>query len=204
MRILPNYSSWPLRAKLVSIIMLSSVICLLISLSVLAVRSANSRYHDSLDQLSGLANVLSENGQAALMFSDQTEAKRLLDSLASHREISSAWLVTDKGVVLASWSSRGEMKELPTAYLVETTRLDTDIWSRRAELYKPVTRGNELIGYVLLHADFSERWRTQLEDFAEGLGAGGLALFVVFLLSNRLQRLISSPLREIEIGRAHV
>jgi PAS domain S-box-containing protein len=61
----------------------------------------------------------------------------------------------------------------------------------------PVLREKELIGYVLLKADFSERWKRQLIDFAESLGAGALALLVVFLLSNRLQRVISRPLGEI-------
>lgn len=197
MRSLPNYSSWPLRKKLVSIIMLSSAVCLLVSLSVLAVSSASSRYQDSLDQLAGLANVLAENSQAALIFSDQTEAQRLLESLIGHHEISSAWLVTDKGTVLASWNRRGGVGELPADYRGQSLQLHSDLWSRRADLYRPVTKGNELIGYVLLKADYSERWKRQLADFGEGLGAGALALLVVFLLSNRLQRLISRPLGEI-------
>ena len=197
MRILPDYSYWPLRTKLVSIIMLSSAICLLVSLSVLAVRSASSRYNDSLDQLSGLANILAENGQAALIFADQIEAKRLLGSLANHHEISSAWMVTDKGIVLASWSSRGVVGEAPAVYRGQSMQLHSDFWSRRADLYRPVTRGTELIGYVLLKADFTERWGRQLADFGEGLSAGGLALLLVFLLSNRLQRVISRPLGEI-------
>lgn len=197
MRILPDYSYWPLRTKLVSIIMLSSAICLLVSLSVLAVRSASRSYNDSLDQLSGLANILAENGQAALIFADQIEAKRLLGSLANHHEISSAWLVTDKGIVLASWSSRGVVGEAPAVYRGQSMQLHSDFWSRSADLYRPVTRGTELIGYVLLKADFTERWGRQSADFGEGLGAGALALLLVFLLSNRLQRVISRPLGEI-------
>jgi PAS domain S-box-containing protein len=197
MRILPNYSSWPLRTKLVSIIMLSSAVCLLVSLSVLAVSSASSRYHNSLDQLSGLADVLAENAQAALSFADQTEAKRLLHSLVSHREISSAWLVTDKGYVLASWSRQGGVGEAPADYLGQPLQLHSDFWSRSADLSRPVTRETELIGYVLLQADFTERWERQLADFGKSLGAGALALLVVFLLSNRLQRVISRPLGEI-------
>lgn len=197
MRILPNYSSWPLRKKLVSIIMLSSTVCLLVSLSVLAISSARSRYNDSLDQLSGLADVMAENIQASLLFLDQKEANRLLESLVSHHEISSAWLITDKGVVLASWSRRGDLEESPADYRGPSMQLNSDLWARRANLYKPVTRGTELIGYVQLNADYSERWKRQLADFGEGLGAGALALLVVFLLSNRLQRVITRPLKEI-------
>jgi len=177
--------------------MLSSAVCLLVSLSVLAVSSASSRYHDSLDQLSGLANVLAANGQAALLFSDEAEASRLLDSLEKHREISSAWLVNSEGRVLASWSSVGKAEEIPADFLGQPMHLYSDFWSKRADLYRHVTRDSELIGYVLLQADFTERWEQQRADFAEGLGAGALALLVVFILSSRLQRVISRPLGEI-------
>jgi PAS domain S-box-containing protein len=197
MHILPDYSYWPLRAKLVSIIMLSSAVCLLVSLSVLAVSSASSRYHDSLDQLSALAEVLAENCQAALVFSDKAEASRLLDSLAGHREISAAWLVAENGDVLASWSRQGGGNPVPADYQGQAIQLHSDFWSRHADLYKPVKKEKELIGYVLLKADYSERWQRQLLDFAEGLGAGVLALLVVFLLSYRLQRVITRPLEEI-------
>jgi PAS domain S-box-containing protein len=197
MRNLPNFSCWSLRAKLVSIIMLSSVVCLLVSLSVLAISSASSRYKDSLDQLTGLANILAENSQAALVFSDRIEAKRLLESLESHHEISSAWLVTDKGIVLSSWSRKGAEGEVPANYRVQTMQLHSGFWSSRAKLYMPVTRGTEQIGYILLKVDFTERWEKQLVDLGEGLGAGGLALLVVFLLSIRLQRVISRPLGDI-------
>ena len=192
MRILTNFSCYSLRTKLVSIIMFSSTVCLLVSLSVLTVSSARSRYKDSLDQLFGLADVMAENGQAALVFSDRTEAQRLLKSLESHHEIASAWLITDKGVVLSSWSRKGAAEEMPADYSGQPMQLHSDFWSRYADLYRPVTRGTEQIGYVLLKADFTERWTRQIADLGEGLGAGALALLLVFLLSIRLQ-LESSP-----------
>jgi signal transduction histidine kinase/DNA-binding response OmpR family regulator len=197
MRILPNFSSWSLRKKLVSIIMLGSVVCLLVGLSVLVGSSVTSRYKDSIQQLSALADVLAENGQAALMFSDRAEAKRLLESLEGHHEISSAWLVTSDDTVLASWDRAGTAEAVPADYKVESRLLRSDFWSRRADLYRPVSRGKEQIGYVLLKADFTERWNSQLADLEKGLGGAALALLVVFLLATRLQRVITSPIGEL-------
>jgi two-component system sensor histidine kinase/response regulator len=71
-----DFSRWSLRRKLVSIIMLGSSVCLLVGLSVLVISSVIGRYKDSIQELSSLADVLAENGQAALMFSDHVEAKR--------------------------------------------------------------------------------------------------------------------------------
>ncbi len=197
MRIHPDMSNWSLRKKIVSVIMLGSVVCLLVSLTVLVASSASSRYEDSLRQLSGLAEVLSENGQAALKFSDKTEAARLLESLKEHSEIVAAWLVTADGNMLASWSRQGVAGNVPADYRVDAAYLHSDFWSRHAELYQPVIRDRELIGYVLLQADFTSRWNRELADLGKALGFAILSLMVVFILAARLQGVISSPIKDI-------
>ena len=190
MPILPNVSRWSLRKKLVSIIMLGSAVCLMISLTVLGVSSATSRYDESRQQLLGLADVLAENSQAALAFSDQMEAKRLLESLMDRNEISSAWLVEISGIVLASWDRVGLAGDTPAGYQVKSTQLHSDFWSPYAELYQPVIRGDELIGYVLLQADFTAQWNRELTVFGQALIGAAIALLVVFVLAIRLQLVI--------------
>ena len=192
-----DFSCWSLRRKLVFIIMLSSFVCLFISLSVLVTSSVISRHKDSIQEFSSLADVLAENGQAALMFSDHIEAERLLKSLESHHEISSAWLVTADGTVLSSWSRNGAAGGAPADYRVTSRQTHSDFWSRHAHLYSPIARGNEPIGYVLLQADFTEQWNNQMADLANALGGGAVALLVVFMLAIRLQRVISRPIEGI-------
>src|SRR5574343_1463491 len=98
-----RFSDWSLRKKLLSIIMLSCSVCLLVSLSVLVVSSSYNRYQDALQELASMADVLAENGQAALAFSDRVEARRLLESLKEHPEIVSAWMVSADGLALSNW-----------------------------------------------------------------------------------------------------
>jgi len=197
MRILPSMSRWSLRRKLVSVIMLASLVCLLVSLSVLWISAAISRYEDSLQQLSRIADVLAENGQAALMFSDQTEANRLLDAVRDGQDIASAWLVTTDGTALASWHRRGKAEDLPSDYRVPSRQLRSNFWERRADIYYPVTRNAELVGYVLLKADFTAQRNNQLAVLGKSLVGAALALVVVFILATRLQRVISRPLGEL-------
>ena len=192
-----NFSRWSLRSKIVSMIMLSSVVCLLVSLSVMVISSVTSRYQDSLHDLTSLADVLSENGQAALTFSDQAEARRLLESLKQHTEMSSAWLVTADEAVLSSWSRDGIAAPPPHGYKVSSRQLSSDFWSRRASLYTPVTRGDEKIGYVLLQADFTEQWGREFADLGKALGGAVAALLVVFMLATRLQHALSRPIKEL-------
>ncbi|PPD31767.1 MAG: hybrid sensor histidine kinase/response regulator [Methylomonas sp.] len=194
---LSRFSNWSLRKKLLSIIMLSCSVCLLVSLSVLVISSSYSRYQDALHELASMADVLAENGQAALAFSDQAEAHRLLESLKEHPEIVSAWMVSTDGVALSAWHRDHAHPDAPQDFKVSSQTLHSTFWSRRADLFTPVIKNSELIGYVLLQADFTVHWNDHLAGISKALIASGLALIFVYLLAIRLQRLISQPIEEL-------
>ncbi len=197
MRFFPNLSEWTLRKKLVFLIMLSSTICLLVSFSVLFGGSLRSSQHESLQQLSGISDILAENAQAALIFEDRAEGKRLLEALHEHREIDSAWLLDSNGDVLAAWNRNNAVKPAPIDYNVVSKQTRSDFWSRSADLYRPVIRGEERVGYVLLQADLTDRWKRHLIDFETGLAVAALSLLVIYILAIRLQRVISQPIRNV-------
>ncbi len=195
MNIFPNLSDWSLSRKLVFLIMLSSAICLMVSLSVLFAASLNSDHKESLQQLSGISDILAANAQAALVFEDRTEAELLLGALKEHREIDLAWLLDSNGNTLAAWSRHGPVKPAPADYKVDAKQTRSEFWSKSASLYQPVVRGKELIGYVLLQADFTERWNSHLADFETGLAIAALSMLVIYFLAIRLQSVISKPIR---------
>jgi diguanylate cyclase (GGDEF)-like protein len=197
MKLFLKLSDWSLRKKIVFLIMLSSTICLLVSFSVLFVSSLRSSHNDSLQQLSGISDILAENAQAALVFDDRAEAQRLLAAVHEHHEIESAWLLNANGEMLATWTRGGEYKTAPPAYKVSAKTIKAEFWSRSAELFRPVVRDKERIGYVVLQADFSERWASHVADFETGLGVFALSLLLIYFLSTRLQRLISQPIRNV-------
>ncbi|MCQ8105873.1 response regulator [Methylomonas sp. SURF-2] len=204
MRALSGFSNWSLRRKLVSIIMLSCAACLFVSLSVMMVSSAFKQYRNALQELSGLADVLAENGQAALAFADHAEARRLLESLREHQEILASWMISADGQVLSSWSRTDIAPATPDDFQRPFRELRTDFWSRRAELFTPVIKNGELIGYVLLQADFTAQWNDQLAGLGKSLIAAGLALILVYLLANRLQGIISGPIEELAVAARNI
>jgi PAS domain S-box-containing protein len=192
MKIFPDIAAWSLRKKLVSIIILSSTICLLVSFSILVLSSVVSRNKEAMQEISALAGVLAENGQAALMFSDRTEAQRLLESLRGHREISAAWLVDDKGAALASWNRQGAATALPPDY--REPQLHSPFWARQATIYQPVTRDSEQIGHVVLKADFTEQWRDLWSILQKGLAGALFALLLILPFAWYFANTISRPL----------
>lgn len=197
MNIFPNLANWSLRRKLVFLIMLSSAICLLLSFAVLFGSSLSNSHKESLQQLSGISDLLAENSQAALIFADSTEAKRLLEALREHREIDSAWLLDASGDTLAAWNRNGPLQSPPADYRVEAKQIRSDFWARSTDLYRPVLRGKEKIGYLLLQADHTARWDRHLAELENGLAVAALALLAIYLLAIRLQNVISRPIREV-------
>jgi diguanylate cyclase (GGDEF)-like protein len=197
MKFIPNLSDWSLRRKLVFLIMLGSAISMLVSFSVLFGSSLRNSHNESIQQLSGISDILAENTQAALVFGDRTEARRLLEALQEHHEIKAAWILDSKGNTLAAWDRKGTINPAPSDYRVVSKQLRSEIWMQSADLYRPVIRGKERIGYILLQADFSERWNNYLADFESGLAVFALSLLVIYILANRLQRVISEPIREL-------
>jgi len=197
MKFIPDLSNWSLRKKLVFLITLGSAISMLVSFSVLFGSSLRSSHNESLQQLSGISDILAENSQAALVFGDRTEAQRLLETLREHREIETAWILDSKGNALATWNRNGIVKLVPDDYRVASKQLRSEIWMNNADLYRPVVRGNERIGYILLQADFSERWNNYLANFETGLAVFALSLLVIYFLATRLQRVISQPIRDV-------
>jgi diguanylate cyclase (GGDEF)-like protein len=197
MNIFPNLSDWSLSRKLVFLIMLSSTICLTVSFSALFASSLRSSQKESMQQLSGISEILAENAQAALVFDDHNEARRLLESLQGHREIDSAWLLDASGNALAAWNRHGTVKPVPADYKVDARQTHSELWSRSADLYRPVTRGQERIGFILLHADLTENWNNHLTDLETGLVVAALSLLVIYILAIRLQGVISQPIRNV-------
>lgn len=199
MRKFSGFSNWSLRSKLVTIIMLSCTVCLFFSLSVMVLSSAFSRYRGAVDELLSIADVLAENGQAALVFEDYSEARRLLESVKDHPELAGAWMLAADGTVLSSWSRVGEQVAAIPQNLQPERSFKADFWNRSAELVTPVVKNTELIGYVLLRADFTQQLNDQLADLGRGLGVAGLAFLMVYFLAIRLQRIISSPIEELAL-----
>ena len=197
MDIFPNLSDWSLSRKLVFLIMLSSTICLLLGFSALFASSLRSSQKESLQQLSGISEILAENAQAALVFDDRNEARRMLESLQGHREIDSAWLLDANGNAIAAWNRHGAAKPAPADYQVDALQTRSELWSRSADLYRPITRDGERVGYLLLHADLSESWNNHLIDLETGLVVAALSLLVIYVLAIRLQGVISQPIRNV-------
>ena len=171
-------------------------------------------YRQSLiERAEVLAHFISTNSTAALSFGDRKTANRLLSSLRSEPSVDYAAMYLSDGELFAEYTrgavaasriraAAGKWMDslLPeqlekTAYRVHGNHIGT---------YQPVYLGEEYLGYIILHTNLN-RLFSRIVDYLFVVSFFWLVIMGgAFLLSNRLQKQISTPIRELVQGMQRV
>lgn len=180
-----------IKRKLTLIIMLTCTTALLLAgMLNLASQRAEIR-RELVHSISCYAQIVGENCKAALAFEDTKDASEMLGSLKAQPSIVFACVYTKTGKVLARYRRSDITEEIPApSWAEECYRFDDGYFG----LFKRIDEDNEAIGTVYIRLDTS-RMKAQL-----WLEAGAMVLFMLvclfaaYLVSLRLQRVISRPI----------
>jgi len=153
-----------------------------------------------------LANFIATNSTAALSFSDQETASRLLSSLHSEPSVDYAALFQADGSLFAEY---GRVPTLPEQVQREVRKwasgLSDEERARSAyrihgghiETYQPVSLAGDDLGYIVLYTNLDQLF-SRIRDYLLLVSALWLLVMVgAFLLSNRLQKRFSAPIRRL-------
>jgi len=179
-----------IKRKLTLIIMLTcSVALVLACAAILLFEHAGTRQilkHNT----QVMANVIGANSSAALSFKDQNAAKETLGALRAEPYVLSACLYTHDGQVFATYYREGSTQTPPPPVDEEgLTFGDTTL-----NLFHKITLEGDVVGTVLIQSDL-RLIRERLQTYLGIIGVVMLSATVVaFLLSLRLQKLISGPI----------
>ncbi len=159
-----------------------------------------------VDRAEVLANFIATNSTAALSFGDRETASRLLSSLKSEPSVSYAALFQANGEVFAEYTQgnsspgqvHGEMEAWVTGLTPDAKkRSGYRIHGGYIGTYQPVSLGGEDLGYIVLYTTLDQLF-TRIRDYL--LLVSVLWLLVMggaFVLSNRLQKRFSTPIRQL-------
>jgi two-component system, sensor histidine kinase and response regulator len=142
-----------------------------------------------------LADVIGNNTQAALSFSDYKSAEETLRALRAEPHILSAFLYDRKGRLFASYF-RDNVKD-PDKYETSAAKQLTNyktFANDYLELSRVIIFDKETVGMLCLRSDLSEVHFRLLQYAAIAFIVLFLSSLVAFALSSRLQRLISGPI----------
>src|SRR3984957_15116018 len=189
-----SYLDLSIRQKLQTIVMVTSAVALLVASIAFTLYDRSTFLRAKTQDLSATATMIGSNSTAALSFGDAKSAREILAALRAKPNVINACIYDMDGKVLATYGRDAAHIDFspPAAQIQATT-----IVGHNMVLFQPVTLHDEPIGTIFIEADLKDlngRLTRFLEiDFLVLLGS----LTIAFLLSSKLQRVISGPIQEL-------
>ena len=189
-----SYRDISIRHKLQGIVLVSCGVALLVSAAAFTIYDRTTFLRAKTNDLLTSAKMIGSNSTAALIFHDSKSAQETLSALQAKPHVIHACIYDSAGNVFAKYSrATGEIGSCPPAAQGEGSA----VVARRMVLFQNIGLNGESIGSIYIEADLAdleERSRRFMVIDALVLLA---SLAVAFLLSYRLQRVISEPIREL-------
>ena len=177
-----------IKRKLTLVTMAASSAALLVACTLFAVYDNVTFRATLVKGVATMADIVGGNSMAALSFDDKDSASQILRRLRARESIRTAALLDSEGATFASFQADGWPV---SACEGVTTPLFTD---DGLIVTKPIELAGERIGTICVQSDLSELEARQ-RGYLAILGLVILsASLTAFLLSARLQRVISGPI----------
>jgi len=200
-----KFADIPIAKKLVSIMVAATVAALLLA-SIMQATTEGMAYRENIVQhLSTIADVIGTNSTAAITFGDHQLADQVLKSLKAEPSITTGLIFDVNGNPMAMYSLE-DIQPTDAKNLRASGRKKFDVWSslnkpirsfdglNSVVIFQPIWFDREKIGYVVLSATLDSLIKT-LQRFAWMTAITVIiAILVAYLMSFRLQALVSRPI----------
>src|SRR5581483_6788271 len=180
-----------IKTKLMAIIMATSSIALLLACAIFIIQDYFSLRKTLVEDLSVQAEMLGSNSTAALSFGDETAAEETLSSLKADSNIVSACIFDKEGRMMSSYVRQGESRNsLPTAAQPDGSHFGPG----KLFLFRQITLNGERVGTIYIESDLSDLTALLRRLFYAVLAILAISLLVTFVLSSKLQHVVSQPI----------
>ncbi len=183
-------SGLALRGKLLSVIMIVSSCSMLLASSVFIFYQWYAFRQFLAEELISQAEIIADNTEVSLAFNDPKDAQDVMESLGTRDSIMLACLYSSNGNQFAAWSRDTAMAMCP-AYSSES---GYSFENKTLLVRRKVTMGDQIIGTIVIQSDLRE-----LNPFVNNSIVVSILMLLIagaiaFVLSARLQALISGPI----------
>ena len=192
-----RFSQWSIQHKLTAITMAVSGLVLLMASLAFVTNDMITSQEALIQEMSSLADLVGANSTAALTFDDKKSATETLTALSHHPHVQLAVIYDRSGALFARYDSSIASSPTPAPdRMVRRTATSTIDLSGLHVVY-PIMWQQDYLGSVYILTSVAP-----LQDrLFHALGIAGGFLFVssflAYLISHRLQRLVSDPLRNL-------
>jgi len=183
-----------IRHKLQGIVIVACGAALFVASAAFTLYDRGTFLRSKTNDLIASAKMIGSNSTAALTFHDSRSAQEILSALHAKPHVIHACIYDSDGKVFATYSR----DPTPTVYSPSPARqMRGEIVGKNMLVFQNIVLSGDSIGGIYIEADLRDLddrlLRYVLIDFVVLLASLGIA----FLLSYRLQRVISGPIREL-------
>jgi signal transduction histidine kinase/DNA-binding response OmpR family regulator len=191
---MPLLRATSIQRKLTLLVMLTTTIALLVAAVQFILNDIRDYQRRVVDDLTILARIIGENCISQLEFEDAKGAVQTLSALGVKPHVVAATVYTKVGKLFAAYTAKGvQANVLPAAPPAEGHRL----WKGHIVLCESIFHGEEQVGSIYLEFDPIEVWRRMAQNCAVVAAMLVISGVIAFLVSARLQRLISRPILDL-------
>ena len=185
-----------IRRKLILMTMLTSSMALLLSSASFLIYDLVSFRHLLTQDLTTQAEIIGYNSAAAMAFKDEPAATATLSALTVKGDIVAAVLYSPDGRMFAEYFRNA--KTLPVFVPSRPQEKGYRFEGRYLEVWHDVTLNGERLGTLFLQSDMRQ-WSTRAKRYASICFVFVLISgFFAFLVSSKLQKVISGPIMHLE------
>ncbi len=184
---LPAHES--IRGKLMRVVLITTAAAVLVAGLAMLTRDLTVNRLSWAQDLANQATIIGLATSPALAFDDHAAAERYLTALRARPRILMAALYDADGRLYASYAKDPQFIPSPQVPVIDGNR----ITGQQVEIVQPVVRGAETLGSLYIKGQYDVVSRVTAYISIFGL-VMALSLLVAYLLSRRLQRVITEPL----------
>jgi signal transduction histidine kinase/FixJ family two-component response regulator len=185
-----------IKRKLILMTMLTSSMALFLSSASFLIYDLISFRHLLTQDLTTQAEIIGYNSAAAIAFNDEPAASATLSALTAKNDVVGAGLYSPKGRLFAHYfrGHRTLPETLPNCAQGNAYRFE----GQYLEVCHEVTLNGDHVGTLYLQSDMRQ-WSARARRYASiCLIFALMSAFLAFLVSSKLQKLISAPIMQLE------
>lgn len=191
MRLVRNMA---IRHKLMAVIMVTCIVALTLAAIVFISYHYMDARHQMVQKLKTQTKMIGYNCQAALVFDAPKDAEEILGALHVEPSIVHAYIYNQEGRLFSKYRREGTAFAMPPL----ATDLQNEVCFAGNHLCvsQPVfdEEGSEQLGTVAVWSDLSHLQQMFFRNLLISLGIMFVALLAAFLISSRIQGVISKPI----------
>ncbi len=186
-----------IKKKLEAIILVTAAAVLLLSFLLFMAIEMISARDDTATRLGTLATILGSNSSAAIAYHDKNATTEILATLSSQKNVIWAGILLGNEV-LAEYQSPQylEFNKFQQAEILQS-QSKSSLMFGHVKINEPILFDNEIIGYFYIVGDMSLAHAILKKQAYLGLGIFTISMMLAFMLSSRLQRIVSTPVERL-------